>query len=203
MPTERFLKLPEEKKQLIYAAAVKEFVRVPFEKASINKVIQSAGISRGSFYTYFDDKRDLLGYIFRKRAQELQTSWLECARANDGDLWKAAEAYMDYSIKNADENILQLVQNIVDFEKVYGAIHQLRKCKDEKLIALLEILYDSVDKKKFKYQGIDSFAKVFSMIMFSLAECMGWYYRHVEDEEKIKEIFREKLDILQYGFCEH
>jgi hypothetical protein len=28
---------------------------------------------------------------------------------------------------------------------------------------------------------------------------MGWYYHHPEDEEKIKKIFQEKLDILQYG----
>ena len=51
MPTERFYRLPEAKKQVIRQAAIKEFVRVPFEKASINQIIQNADISRGSFYT--------------------------------------------------------------------------------------------------------------------------------------------------------
>ena len=34
MPTERFYRLPEAKKQVIRQAAIKEFARVPFEKAS-------------------------------------------------------------------------------------------------------------------------------------------------------------------------
>ena len=46
MPTERFYKLPEEKKKAIRDAAMEECIRVPFEKVSINKIIQNAGISR-------------------------------------------------------------------------------------------------------------------------------------------------------------
>ena len=37
--------------------------RVPYEKVSINQIIHNADISRGSFYTYFVDKKDLLEYI--------------------------------------------------------------------------------------------------------------------------------------------
>ncbi len=63
MPSERFLKLSEEKQKRIVEAAVNEFARVPFENVSINQIIREADISRGSFYTYFEDKRDLLGYV--------------------------------------------------------------------------------------------------------------------------------------------
>ena len=72
MPTERFNKLPEEKKKAIRDAAMEECIRVPFEKVSINKIIQNAGISRGSFYTYFEDKRDLVRYIFSDTADKLK-----------------------------------------------------------------------------------------------------------------------------------
>ena len=47
MPTERFYRLPEGKRQAIREAALKEFARVPFEKASINQIIRNADISRG------------------------------------------------------------------------------------------------------------------------------------------------------------
>ena len=79
MPTERFYNLPAEKKKAIRDAAIDEFIRVPFEKASINKMIQTAGISRGSFYTYFQDKRDVLGYIFEDASENFQKSWIRCA----------------------------------------------------------------------------------------------------------------------------
>ena len=71
MPTERFYRLPEAKKQVIRQAAIKEFARVPFEKASINQIIQNADISRGSFYTYFEDKQDVVRYIFEDNARQM------------------------------------------------------------------------------------------------------------------------------------
>ena len=50
MPSERFLHLPEEKKMRIIKAALKEFARVSYDEISINRIIQDAGIPRGSFY---------------------------------------------------------------------------------------------------------------------------------------------------------
>lgn len=52
MPTERFKRLPEEKIEAIRRAGIQEFTRTSPESASINRIIQEADISRGSFYTY-------------------------------------------------------------------------------------------------------------------------------------------------------
>ena len=65
MPTERFLRLPKEKIEAIRISAAKEFIRVPLEEASINRIVHDADISRGSFYTYFEDKDDLMRYMLR------------------------------------------------------------------------------------------------------------------------------------------
>ena len=65
MPTQRFFKLKEEKRRLILEAAAHEFSRVPYSAASINQIIKEADISRGSFYTYFEDKDDLMRYMLR------------------------------------------------------------------------------------------------------------------------------------------
>ena len=63
MASERFLNLPEEKKQRIIAAAREELSRVPYDALSINRIIKEAGIPRGSFYDYFADKDDLIEYL--------------------------------------------------------------------------------------------------------------------------------------------
>ena len=44
MPTERFLRLPKEKIEAIRIAAAKEFIRVPLEEASINRIVHDANI---------------------------------------------------------------------------------------------------------------------------------------------------------------
>ena len=54
-----FERLPEEKKDRIIQAARAEFIRNPYEKTSINRILAEAEIPKGSFYQYFDDKSDL------------------------------------------------------------------------------------------------------------------------------------------------
>ena len=63
MPSYTFLNLSEDKRNKIINAAIEEFSNHNIDKASINKIVKSANISRGSFYTYFNDKYDLLDYL--------------------------------------------------------------------------------------------------------------------------------------------
>lgn len=65
MPKETFLKLPQEKKEKIIEAAKNELKRVPLEQASIKNIVENAGIARGSFYQYFENKEDLLRVYFK------------------------------------------------------------------------------------------------------------------------------------------
>ena len=57
-----FYNLPQEKKNRIVKAAVKEFSRVPLEKALISNIIKDADIPRGSFYQYFENIDDFIGF---------------------------------------------------------------------------------------------------------------------------------------------
>lgn len=63
MPSDTFKNLKKEKKQKLLEAAMLEFSKESFNKASINNIINKAGISRGSFYVYFKDKEDLFQYV--------------------------------------------------------------------------------------------------------------------------------------------
>ena len=59
MPKQTFFHLSKDKQDLLMQAAKEEFSRAPLHEASIANIIKSAGIPRGSFYQYFDDKEDL------------------------------------------------------------------------------------------------------------------------------------------------
>ena len=205
MPTERFNKLPEEKKKAIRDAAIEECIRVPFEKVSINKIIQNAGISRGSFYTYFEDKRDLVRYIFSDTADKLKFFWTKSVVTHGGDLWIASEELLDQAIIFAQKGkMFQMMQSIVlyqDFDKLFAEIHGSNGVSEEKGNEILEALYEVTDKEKFRKIDMDSFGILVSMIMGCVMESIGWYNRHMESEENIKKIFREKLEILQHGIC--
>lgn len=70
VPTETFTNLSAEKQRRIFDAAVLEFSTRRFSEASINQIIKTAGISRGSFYQYFSDKEDLYLYVLAEIGKE-------------------------------------------------------------------------------------------------------------------------------------
>ena len=205
MPTERFNKLPEEKKKAIRDAAMEECIRVPFEKVSIHKIIQNAGISRGSFYTYFEDKRDVVRYIFSDTADKLKDFWTTSVVSNGGDLWSASEELLDQAITFAQKGkTFQMLQSFVlyqDFDKLFSEVHGGNHMGEKKGNEILAALYEVTDRANFQKTDMKSFTLLVSMIMACVMESIGWYNRHMESEENIKKIFREKLEILQHGIC--
>lgn len=72
MPKQTFLNLPSEKQTIIIEISKKEFSNNLFENVSINKIIKEAGISRGSFYTYFNDKEDLYKFLIENHHEKMQ-----------------------------------------------------------------------------------------------------------------------------------
>lgn len=75
MPKDTFFNLPEEKQNMICQVALEEFVAHPFRHASINRIVRRAGIAKGSFYQYFEDKADLFLYLLQK-AGEIKMRYL-------------------------------------------------------------------------------------------------------------------------------
>ncbi len=63
MPKQTFLNLPEEKRDIIINVAIDEFLEFGLENASTNRIVANSGISKGSFYQYFEDKQDVFMYL--------------------------------------------------------------------------------------------------------------------------------------------
>ena len=67
----RFQKLAPEKRERILAVATLEFTEHGFAKASLNRIIEQAGISKGAMYYYFHDKAHLYLAILTSAYEEL------------------------------------------------------------------------------------------------------------------------------------
>lgn len=60
-----FAKLPSEKQERVLDAAIDEFSRWGYEKASINRMVGQLGIAKGSIFQYFGSKKNLYFFIFQ------------------------------------------------------------------------------------------------------------------------------------------
>jgi AcrR family transcriptional regulator len=67
----RFARLPQSQQDAILRAALDEFAAHNFHDASLNRVIEIAGISKGSMYYYFDGKEDLYAHVARVEFERL------------------------------------------------------------------------------------------------------------------------------------
>jgi AcrR family transcriptional regulator len=71
MPHETFYNLSAGKKERIVKSAIDEFLRTPYEKTSIDRIVKGAGIPKGSFYQYFENKDDIYIYCIMDLASTL------------------------------------------------------------------------------------------------------------------------------------
>ena len=89
MPKQTFFNLASEKKEALIQAAMKEFSRVPLFEASISNIIKDAGIPRGSFYQYFEDKEDVFFFLLDEYSKRDNEKFISILKEKDGDLFDA------------------------------------------------------------------------------------------------------------------
>jgi len=70
LPKDTFFNLPDEKKQRVIDAAIDEFAERSYHDARVTAIADQAGIAKGSFYQYFEDKEDLFRYIIDMIAEK-------------------------------------------------------------------------------------------------------------------------------------
>jgi len=85
MPKQTFFNLPDEKRDNILKLAIEEFAENDYKNASISRIVNRAGIAKGSFYQYFEDKKDLYLYLIDLSAQE-KTNMLAENQPPDSDM---------------------------------------------------------------------------------------------------------------------
>ena len=96
MPSSTFMNLPPEKQEKLLEAATREFSSRPFNEASINQIIKEAGIPRGSFYMYFQDKEELFRYLLRGYVDQMVMVIEELLLRRKGDIFQALLDLYDY-----------------------------------------------------------------------------------------------------------
>lgn len=96
MPSQTFLNLDSKKQQKLLDAAMMEFSTVRYTEASVNHIIQQAGIPRGSFYMYFVDKDDLFGYLLELNKKKIIAFTIEVIRSCHGDLEQSFLKLFDF-----------------------------------------------------------------------------------------------------------
>ena len=148
MPSERYYKLSEDKQERIMDASLDEFTREGFESASINQIIKEADISRGSFYTYFEDKHDLFRFIFDKLKASAAKEIVKEVVKDDGDIFAACRNLMKVGLRirgSAGDKILNFYDKIMSDMGILTHIGDKEKnteAEKENIASIKKMIYD-------------------------------------------------------------
>lgn len=91
MPKSTFLHLKPEKKARFTEVALTEFALYDYESASISRMVQTLGIAKGSFYQYFEDKKDLYFHLIAYINQQKQTALASIFKQKHADFFELYE----------------------------------------------------------------------------------------------------------------
>lgn len=94
MPAKLFLELETDKQKKIISVGITEFATYGFSNSSTNRIVQNAGISKGSLFKYFANKEEFFFFILDAVTTELSE---DLAKAADNFSKELFQRVIDYS----------------------------------------------------------------------------------------------------------
>lgn len=191
---EKFEALSSEKKKCIVNASMQEFTRGGYEKSSMNTIVTTAGISKGSLFYYFDNKKLLYLYLLEVCEQLILETAAEGIREEDQDF-----------ISRISRNVKGNIMLLREYPLIYGF---MRSCKSEESLKVkeeIEIfkekstdtlfgkLYKNIDRSLFK-NDIDIDLSIYT-IKTTMFQIVHDYLRtsNIEKDDVLYKIDRAAL----------
>lgn len=185
----------------IVGASMCELSRVPADKISINKIIKTAGISRGSFYQYFEDKSDLLDYILSNWKDKLQTCFKRNLEKYNGKLFEMTEAiYEEIILLGRDENNLKIMKNfLLGMKFTKNDRLNFMKLFDISESFLNDIFSPYVNQNNFRDVSENFVMVIIDIICLLMKQSFTDVFSDYENLEMYKKDFYIQLDIIRHG----
>ena len=201
MIKQTYYNLPADKRDRIMKAVVKETESKAYDKISINKIVKDAGISRGSFYQYFDDKWDLLILMLKDFYIKLSRECINALESNGGDIFAASESVFRFVIGEYYSEKYGSALKTIFLHSNVNTIEFLKRKRDndcEK--SLLEEIKELINRDMYHIEcetSIEYIITILTSLMMRL-----WFEAFVLDKDKdeICEELRHMFLMIRNGF---
>lgn len=196
MPSDTFLRLNDEKKKKLIDASFKEFSLNNFNDASINRIIKEAGISRGSFYMYFEDKKDLYFYLLEQYGEILSNNMKKDLIKNKGDLFKMFQDNIEESYNYFKNNNINFFKKSLENVTIMEESKRTFGFRDKRL---LQELIPNINLELLNDKAKRHIEVIFAINMHLLMVTLFKLLKKDSLDKKILKDYYEQLDILKYG----
>jgi AcrR family transcriptional regulator len=104
VPLARFSRIEPERRKRLLQAAAQEFAGEGFDRASLGRIAESAGVSKPALYYYFEDKADLFATVVREAWDRfMPTGRVSLESLDAASFWPTLERLLDDNIVQCRE----------------------------------------------------------------------------------------------------
>jgi AcrR family transcriptional regulator len=177
-----------------------ELARVPFDEASINRIVRSAGISRGSFYQYFENKQDMLDYLLSDYRQMLAARALGSLKQSGGDLFRLLLDIFDYTYEIAsDREDGKLFLNLFSDVRINSGFLEQRESDDFFGIGKDE-LRCQVNTGALDIRGAEDFEDMLGVLLPLTGEAFAQVFFNPAAYLEHRARYQARLELVKRGF---
>ncbi|MDR3597000.1 TetR/AcrR family transcriptional regulator [Clostridium sp.] len=190
-------KFIQKKKQLkekeLFLSAYDLFIKNSIEKTSIDDIAKNAGVAKGTFYLYFNDKYDILNKLILQKSNEILNEALAKTNASGiKDFRERTLFFIDYIINylKHNESLLKLINKNISWGLYRKAIMKPEAYNDVKKV--LDIFIKNLTNEGMKKEEAE-------MTLFMIIELVGSVcfttiiLKEPTDIESIKPILFKKI----------
>jgi len=199
LPKATFFNLSQSKRDRIINAAISEFSEKNYHQVSVSSIVRRASIPKGSFYQYFEDKKDLYRHIvdlaYRKK-MEIMSGIL--SQAGGDDVFSLLRTMIDAGVEMAKTNSdLSAISSRMMADPVL--YREIMDEYDDKAFEFMRVLVDKGIAQGDISEDIDP--GLVSRFVLMAAKAIGEEISAsgVLDLDVVRERLYSFVDIIEYG----
>lgn len=174
-------------------------------QASVSNIIELAGIPRGSFYQYFEDKQDIFFYMLEIEGGTMVGRLQQELIDHDGDVFATFHAFFDWLLQAMSENEHRdLFRNIITEMDFRTAAHTSLGADNKKNLHMRDFLATHVDFAKLNLERKSDLGVLMHIAFGNFMQTITHYYNAIGTEREfttddVKRRVHLALDWLENG----
>lgn len=156
------------------------------------------GISRGSFYQYFESKEDLLKYIIMQDTESKNKEIVDLLKETDGDIFELCIFLYDKMTKKIEKD-----ENMIVFRKIFNNIMQSKEKRVlENNLIDFKMICKIIKSNNLKIQNEKELEILLKMLIDITFKSI-MYSKMNENKKEEREKFLKRLEFIKFGVMEN
>ena len=191
-----FFKLTKQKQQILREASICEFSEYSYDVASLNRIIENAGISKGGLFKYIENKHDLYIYILGEVLEEVIQFQTQSAELSSNDFFQRLRNLIKagFEFYKSDRDKYKLILNaFTDFSSPFFS--EVMRMRNDLIQKYQRKMLLNIDWDKYSFSK-DEILTITGYLIAGYNTQFICNMRDIGDMEKLEEITISELELV-------